>query len=96
MRHGLLDDTPIVFTHGYLHPRNIIVSLPDEEGESMPLRVLSIVDWHQSGWYPSYWEYCKAIYTVDPRSQWVREYISEFLEPPACLDYWLYYTDGLG
>ena len=41
MRHGLQDDTPIVFTHGDLHPRNIIVSLPVEESESMPLRVLS-------------------------------------------------------
>ena len=43
----------IVFTHGDLDPRNILV----EEGH-----VTGIVDWEQSGWYPGYWEYVKAMW----------------------------------
>jgi hypothetical protein len=48
------DDTPVVFTHGNFHPRNILISTgPDP-------RVVSILDWSQAGWYPAYWEFCKA------------------------------------
>jgi len=35
----------ILFTHGDLNPRNILV----EEGH-----VSGIIDWEQSGWYPEY------------------------------------------
>lgn len=42
-----------MFTHGDLDPRNILV----EEGH-----VIGIVDWEQSGWYPGYWEYVKAMW----------------------------------
>jgi Phosphotransferase enzyme family len=43
----------IVFTHGDLDPRNILV----ENG-----RVSGIVDWEQAGWYPEYWEYIKTMW----------------------------------
>jgi aminoglycoside phosphotransferase len=43
----------IVFTHGDLDPRNILV-----EGG----RVSGIVDWEQAGWYPEYWEYIEAMW----------------------------------
>ncbi|KAM5359971.1 hypothetical protein ACJZ2D_014065 [Fusarium nematophilum] len=47
-------DTPIVFTHNDLCPPNILLSIgPDPT-------VVAILDWGQSGWYPCYWEYCKA------------------------------------
>lgn len=47
-------DVPIVFTHGCLHPRNILVSAGPNP------RVVSIIGWEQAGWYPTYWELCKA------------------------------------
>ena len=43
----------IVFTHGDLDPRNILV----EDGH-----VSGIFDWEQSGWYPKYWEYVKTMW----------------------------------
>jgi len=43
----------IVFCHADLHPSNILV----EDG-----RVVGIVDWELSGWYPEYWEYVSCMY----------------------------------
>lgn len=42
---------PPVFTHGDLNPFNILVN-----GD----RVVGILDWEFSGWYPYYWEYTSA------------------------------------
>lgn len=44
----------IVFTHNDLCPPNILIS----KGPNP--RVTAIIDFGQSGWYPWYWEYCKA------------------------------------
>ncbi|OCH95598.1 kinase-like protein [Obba rivulosa] len=74
MRPKLIDDIPIVFTHGDLHPSNIVVSPADA-------RVLAIVDWHQSGWLPAYWEFCKALWVGKMRrgDQLTREWDAECL-----------------
>jgi hypothetical protein len=42
-----------IFTHADLNRRNIMV----RDG-----RVVAIIDWAYSGWYPEYWEYTKAFY----------------------------------
>ncbi|EJU00327.1 hypothetical protein DACRYDRAFT_81228 [Dacryopinax primogenitus] len=44
-------------------------------------RVVAILDWQQSGWLPSYWEYCKAMWTADfqPRS-WGNKYLPMILD----------------
>ncbi|RHZ56797.1 hypothetical protein CDV55_103555 [Aspergillus turcosus] len=71
----LLPDTgAIKFTHADLNRRNMIVS------SANPGRVF-LVDWQQSGWYPDYWEYCKACYTVWYEDEWRRDYIDKFLQP---------------
>ncbi|KAL2142341.1 hypothetical protein VTI28DRAFT_1233 [Corynascus sepedonium] len=54
------------------------------------MRVAAIIDWAQAGWYPSYWEWCKAKW-VDMASdlgmddaaqrQWRERYLSGILEP---------------
>lgn len=49
------------FTHADLVPRNIIV----RDG-----RVVAIIDWAFSGWYPEYWEFTKAHYDWFPRQDW--------------------------
>jgi serine/threonine protein kinase len=43
----------ICFTHADLAPRNIMV----KNG-----RIVAIIDWAFSGWYPEYWDYTKAHY----------------------------------
>ena len=48
------DNIPIVFTHNDLCAPNVLLSRGTNP------RVAAIIDWGQSGWYPSYWEYCKA------------------------------------
>lgn len=89
-RHLLPDDSPVVFTHADLHPSNILVSTDD------PCRVVSIVDWHQSGWYPAYWEFCKAILTAEECGEWETEYIPQFLEVFDNYDAWAWYPRSLG
>jgi thiamine kinase-like enzyme len=81
----LLQDKPdVVFTHADLHRSNIMVS------EGSPCRVVAVIDWHQSGWYPDYWEFYKAEYTNHWESEWVQEYIPMFLEEPREM-----FTEGI-
>lgn len=42
---------PLVFTHGDLTSLNVLV-----RGD----RIVGIIDWETSGWYPAYWEYTNA------------------------------------
>jgi Ser/Thr protein kinase RdoA (MazF antagonist) len=54
--------TYCVFTHSDLHPGNIIVD-QDKEGW---WKVISIVDWERSGFYPDYWETAKMTNCLAP------------------------------
>lgn len=47
---------PIVFTHGDVAARNIMV----RDG-----RIVAILDWEFAGWYPEYWEYVFALRGLD-------------------------------
>ncbi|KAJ8523317.1 hypothetical protein ONZ45_g147 [Pleurotus djamor] len=58
-----------VFTHGDISLSNILV----KDG-----KVVGIVDWEMSGWYPCYWEYTTAMITHYIRG-W-REEIGTFLD----------------
>jgi aminoglycoside phosphotransferase len=61
----LRTDHRIVFTHGDLHPRNILVADSPDGG----VCVSGIVDWEASGFYPEYWEHLKALNTRDTRDE---------------------------
>ena len=74
-RSYLPDTGHIKFTHGDLHRGNIIIS------PTSPPRILGLVDWAQSGWYPDYWEYCKACYTSRYGDEWRDQWIPKFLSP---------------
>ncbi|KAL9623972.1 MAG: hypothetical protein Q9160_001725 [Pyrenula sp. 1 TL-2023] len=65
--HGVKHD--IVFTHADLNPRNILV---DESG-----RICGIVDWECAGWYPEYWEFTKAHFTVRVTIRWIADVINQ-------------------
>lgn len=90
MRNMLPDDMRIIFTHSDLHRSNIIIRT---EG---PPCIAAVVDWHQSGWLPEYWEFCKARWTADIGDEWQAEYLPKFLEPYECYDYWDYFALKLG
>ncbi|OAR01697.1 hypothetical protein LLEC1_07484 [Akanthomyces lecanii] len=49
-RDNLQTNHRVVFTHGDLTPRNILM----HSG-----RIAGVVDWEESGWYPEYWESVK-------------------------------------
>ncbi|KAF1847163.1 phosphotransferase family protein [Cucurbitaria berberidis CBS 394.84] len=86
----LPDDGSIVLTHGDLRPANIIVTA------TSPAKVVAILDWEQAGWYPDYWEYCKAMFTASYNGEW-RGWIDQFLDPhTAPLEAFNFYTRTLG
>ncbi|KAM5441717.1 hypothetical protein MferCBS31731_003399 [Microsporum ferrugineum] len=60
-----------VFTHGDLNPSNIFV-----QGD----KVVGIIDWEFSGWYPSYWEYTSAWNCMLTDTEW-QGMIGNFLDP---------------
>ncbi|KAF2176980.1 phosphotransferase enzyme family protein [Zopfia rhizophila CBS 207.26] len=88
----LADDGPIVFTHADLHRNNIIIT------PTSPPRVLAIIDWEQAGWYPDYWEYCKAVYSVGDWEDWrANGWIDSFLTPqPLLIEAWNFYKGAIG
>lgn len=49
-------DYSIVFTHGDVAARNIIV----RDG-----RIVALLDWEFEGWYPEYWDYVFALRGMD-------------------------------
>jgi hypothetical protein len=73
-RQGLPDYSEIVFTHGGLHPSNVILSL------SNPSRVVVVIYWEQSGRLPAYWEHRKAHYTCDYFGEWSEKYLPIILD----------------
>jgi thiamine kinase-like enzyme len=63
----------IVFTHGDLVPRNIMV-----EGST----VTAILDWESAGWFPIHWEYHKARFeATQKRYDLWRPWIPKFIPP---------------
>lgn len=90
-RSSLPDDAQIVLTHGDLHRSNIMVT------KSGPPRILALVDWHQAGWLPAYWEVRKAMYTADQGDEWARKYIPQFLQSwEETEEAWDFYVSATG
>ncbi|KAM0203920.1 hypothetical protein ACHAPA_011425 [Fusarium lateritium] len=89
-REMLPDDSPIHFTHADLNPVNIMVS------KDSPCHVMAILDWEQSGWYPAYWEFCKAEYATEVGSEWQTVYLPKILEEPDCCEGFYAYANAFG
>ncbi|KAG8411518.1 hypothetical protein J3458_015574 [Metarhizium acridum] len=94
-------EVPIVFAHDDLVAVNILLS-----PGSNP-KVAAIIDWAQSGWYPFYWEYCKARWiTLDPeefdeatQDEWRTKYLPMSIDPvdePTYYHPWLYFVLSKG
>jgi hypothetical protein len=85
-----------VFTHGDLVACNIQL-VPGQA------KVAAILDWAQAGWYPAYWEYCKAKWVMMPleimddatQDVWRASYLPLVLTPQDDTTIyfpWLYFT----
>lgn len=82
VRSFMREDHACVMTHGDLHPRNIIEQLvpgyyndpSDDDVTGKHVKVIAVIDWDKSGWYPEYWEFAKALHTIgarrDPMQDW--------------------------
>ncbi|GIK04904.1 hypothetical protein Aspvir_009002 [Aspergillus viridinutans] len=90
-------EVPVVFTHNDLLPPNIIIS----SGRNP--KVAAIVDWAQAGWYPAYWEYCKArwmnvntsYFDMAFQEDWRLNYLPMILDPvddKTCYHPWIYFA----
>lgn len=62
---------PPVLTHGDLNPFNILV-----RGD----KVVGLIDWESSGWYPHYWEYTSTWLTSVTMTEW-RGLLEKFIDP---------------
>jgi hypothetical protein len=40
-----------------------------------------LIDWKYAGWYPSYWEYARAIFACGRWDDGWSEWVERFLEP---------------
>jgi hypothetical protein len=89
-------DVPITFTHDDFCPPNILLPLG-----AKPV-VVAILDWGQSGWYPWYWEYCKARrvgvieegFDAALQEEWHTKYLPMVIDPVDDETYyhpWLYF-----
>lgn len=76
-RDFISDSGNIYFSHGDLTLGNIIVS-----GAAGSQRIVGIIDWEQSGWYPEYWEYFKLLYGVEYDHEWRNEGWAEKVMKP--------------
>ncbi|KAF2962802.1 hypothetical protein GQX73_g10769 [Xylaria multiplex] len=80
---------PVVFTHNDLVACNILVGRNSSN-------IAAIIDWGQAGWYPAYWEYCKARYINVPdkcfindyEQEWKQEYLPQIISPVDEVKVW--------
>ncbi|KAJ6444875.1 multidrug and toxin extrusion protein [Purpureocillium lavendulum] len=83
-------DEQTVFTHNSLVASNILLSPGPHP------HLAAIVGWGQAGWYPAYWEYCKARYmSAHPRrlgrqaqDEWQTQYLPSVIDPVDDEVYW--------
>lgn len=75
-----------VFSHADLQRKNILIrNAPagDETKEKLDATDLDlvIIDWEYAGWYPSYWEYARAIFACGRWSDDWSDWVDRMLEP---------------
>ncbi|KJX96658.1 phosphotransferase enzyme family protein [Zymoseptoria brevis] len=76
--HGLNDSAAVVFTHSDLDQSNILVSAVGD----VPVRIVAVIDWHQSGWYTEHWEALKAMSVGEHGSEWVEKWLPKVVGTP--------------
>lgn len=80
---GMVDRTlkghKIVFTHGDLQPKNIIVECNGRQEDGSSDFVITLIDWNLSGWYPEYWDFCNSTLYCRLKPDWL-ELVPDILD----------------
>lgn len=90
----VLHNHPPVFTHGDLQRKNIMITQIPEINEKGDVKdgtfEIVLLDWEASGWYPSYWEYSRAMLGCgnfdDDWDYWLGRIVEEYLTEWAWAD----------
>lgn len=88
---SVLQEHPPVFSHGDFQRKNVLLrkqSRCGEDGQAAYDPV--IIDWEFAGWYPSYWEYSRALYACgrwnDDWSLWIEKVLDPYWNEWAWMD----------
>ena len=84
---SVFKDHPPVFTHADLQGKNILLrkrkSTESFEDNSKHDLELVIIDWEAAGWYPTYWEWARAIFACglwkDDWCIWLRKVLDPYV-----------------
>ena len=68
IRQAMSDEHYIVFTHGDINRRNVLVRVHGEGPDDV--EVTALLDWEQAGWRPIYWESRKWLFEDGGTSGW--------------------------
>ncbi|KAL7285153.1 hypothetical protein ACG7TL_000245 [Trametes sanguinea] len=88
-------DHPIVFTHGDINRRNILVRVNGDGPDD--IEIIAVLDWEQAGWRPIYWESLKWTFVDGTTPVWGefgREVIGGHCGPDIELDHRLQSISG--
>ena len=80
-------DHPPVFTHGDFQRKNILLRSVGDTAHDVDLILL---DWEFSGWYPTYWEYSKALFAC---GRWDDDWglcVNRIFAPDLYLNEWVW------
>ncbi|KAI2735148.1 hypothetical protein DTO013E5_9489 [Penicillium roqueforti] len=61
----------IVFTHGDLQPKNIIVERKGVCNNGDADFKVTLIDWNLSGWYPEFWDFCNSTLYCQMKPDWL-------------------------
>ncbi|KAJ3718681.1 kinase-like domain-containing protein [Lentinula raphanica] len=90
------NDHDIVFTHGDISLRNLLVNV-EGDGPGDDVRIVALLDWEQAGWRPAYWEKAKMLYVASPSSDWhaaIKSWMIEGYEQEMAREVELQLTHG--
>ncbi|KAI0333963.1 kinase-like protein [Cubamyces sp. BRFM 1775] len=68
IRKSMSEDHPIVFTHGDINRRNILVRIHGDGPDDV--EITALLDWEQAGWRPAYWESRKWLFEDSRTPVW--------------------------
>jgi hypothetical protein len=74
---GVFQGHKPTFSHADFQRKNVLVRTPTDDA----LPELVIIDWEFAGWYPSYWEYARAIFACGRWDDDWNDWVDEMLEP---------------
>lgn len=74
----VLQDHPPTFSHGDIQRKNILIKYVERNKTEMEIVVL---DWETAGWYPSYWDYARAMYCSAREDEDWHIWIEKLLKP---------------